>query len=137
MKLWDKGFKVDKAIEAFTIGNDNVLDLELAPYDVLGTMAHITMLAEVGLLEKKELPKLKKELKKIYITALKGLFTIEPGVEDVHSQVEMLLTKAMGDAGKKVHAARSRNDQVLVDLKLFLRAEIIALSCMVAPKPLK
>ena len=73
MKLWDKGFKVDKAIEAFTIGNDNVLDLELAPFDVLGTMAHITMLAEVGLLEKKELPKLKRELKKIYISALKGL----------------------------------------------------------------
>ncbi len=130
MKLWDKGFKVDKAIEAFTIGNDNVLDLELAPYDVLGTMAHITMLAEVGLLEKKELPKLKKELKKIYITALKGLFTIEPGVEDVHSQVEMLLTKAMGDAGKKVHAARSRNDQVLVDLKLYGRAKTIEIATL-------
>ena len=87
MKLWDKGFNVNKAIEAFTIGNDNVLDLELAPYDVLGTMAHITMLAEVGLLEKKELPKLKKELKKIYITALKGMFTIEPVVEDVNKKV--------------------------------------------------
>ncbi|MFZ9847346.1 MAG: argininosuccinate lyase [Flavobacteriales bacterium] len=130
MKLWDKGFKVDKAIEAFTIGNDNVLDLELAPFDVLGTMAHITMLAEVGLLEKKELPKLKKELKKIYISALKGLFTIEPGVEDVHSQVEMLLTKAIGDAGKKVHAARSRNDQVLVDLKLYGRAKTIEIATL-------
>lgn len=130
MKLWDKGFKVDKAIEAFTIGNDNVLDLELAPFDVLGTMAHITMLAEVGLLEKKELPKLKKELKKIYISALKGLFTIEAGVEDVHSQVEMLLTKALGDAGKKVHSARSRNDQVLVDLKLYGRAKTIEIATL-------
>ncbi len=130
MKLWDKGFKVDKAIEAFTIGNDNVLDLELAPFDVLGTMAHITMLAEVGLLEKKELPKLKRELKKIYISALKGLFTIEPGVEDVHSQVEMLLTKSLGDAGKKVHAARSRNDQVLVDLKLYGRAKTIEIATL-------
>lgn len=130
MKLWDKGFKVDKAIEAFTIGNDNLLDLELAPFDVLGTMAHITMLAEVGLLEKKELPKLKKELKKIYISALKGLFTIESGVEDVHSQVEMLLTKALGDAGKKVHSARSRNDQVLVDLKLYGRAKTIEIATL-------
>ena len=123
MKLWDKGFNVNKAIEAFTIGNDNVLDLELAPFDVLGTMAHVTMLCEVGLLEKKELPKLKKELKKIYQSALAGKFVIEPGVEDVHSQVEMLLTETLGDIGKKVHSARSRNDQVLVDLKLYGRAK--------------
>jgi argininosuccinate lyase len=128
MKLWDKGFNVNKAIEAFTIGNDNVLDLELAPFDVLGTMAHITMLSEVGLLEKKELPKLLKELKKIYASALKGEFKIDAGVEDVHSQVEMMLTKAIGDAGKKVHAARSRNDQVLVDLKLYGRAKTIEIA---------
>lgn len=128
MKLWDKGFNVNKAIEDFTVGNDTELDMYLAPYDVLGNIAHVTMLTEVGLLEKEELPALKKELSAIYKTTKDGSFKIENGMEDVHSQVESLLTEKLGDVGKKVHSARSRNDQVLVDLKLYGRNELLEIS---------
>jgi len=128
MKLWDKGFNVNKAIEDFTVGNDTELDMYLAPYDVLGNIAHVTMLTEVGLLEKEELPALKKELAAIYKTTQDGSFKIEDGMEDVHSQVESLLTEKLGDVGKKVHSARSRNDQVLVDLKLYGRNELLEIS---------
>lgn len=124
MKLWDKGIEVNKAIEAFTVGRDRDMDLYLAGYDVLGTMAHITMLESIGLIEKQELPVLLQELKGIYQQVKEGNFVIEPDVEDVHSQVELMLTRKLGDMGKKVHSGRSRNDQVLVDCKLFLRNEI-------------
>ena len=124
MKLWDKGFAVDEKIDRFTVGKDRELDLYLAPYDVLGTMAHITMLESVGLLEKAELDALLPELKAIYKQACEGSFVIEDDIEDVHSQVELMLTRKLGDLGKKVHTGRSRNDQVMVDLKLFARAEI-------------
>lgn len=120
-KLWEKNFEVNKEIERFTVGRDRELDLYLAKYDVLGSMAHITMLESIGLLGKDELPVLLEELKKIYAMCEKGDFVIEEGVEDVHSQVELMLTRALGDMGKKIHSGRSRNDQVLVDLKLFTR----------------
>ena len=123
-KLWDKGFSIDAKIEKFTVGHDREMDLYLAPFDVLGTMAHITMLEKVGLLGSDELPVLLAELRKIYREAAEGRFTIDPDVEDVHSQVEFLLTRALGDLGKKVHTGRSRNDQVMVDVKLFSRARI-------------
>ncbi len=131
MKLWDKGFNVDKAIENFTIGNDSELDLHLAPFDILGNIAHITMLTEVGLLSKSELPTLKKELATIYKSIQEGSFEIEKGMEDVHSQVESILTAKLGDIGKKIHSARSRNDQVLVDLKLYGRNELLEISHLV------
>ena len=115
---------MDAQIERFTVGKDRELDVVLAPYDVLGTMAHITMLQEVGLLEKSELDALLPELKKIYQSAVDGSFVIEEGVEDVHSQVELMLTRKLGAVGKKVHTGRSRNDQVLVDLKLYSRGQI-------------
>lgn len=124
MKLWDKGYSVNKKIEAFTIGRDRELDVELAPFDILGTLAHTTMLTEVGLLSKEELDILKPELQNLFHIALVGNFTIEEGVEDVHSQVELMLTRKLGDVGKKVHSGRSRNDQVLLDLKLFARQRI-------------
>lgn len=123
-KLWDKGFSVDEKIEKFTVGKDRVLDIFLAPYDIEGTMAHITMLESVGLLAKDELDPLLKELESLHEMALRGEFVIEDGVEDVHSQVEFILTKKLGEMGKKVHTGRSRNDQVLVDMKLYARAEI-------------
>ncbi|MBR3441524.1 MAG: argininosuccinate lyase [Bacteroidales bacterium] len=123
-KLWDKGYDEDARIDAFTVGHDRELDLELAPFDILGTMAHITMLESVGLLPKADLERLLPELRSLYSLASEGKFEIEPDVEDVHSQVELLLTRALGDIGKKVHTGRSRNDQVLVDLKLFTRARI-------------
>ena len=123
-KLWEKGIETDAFIEAFTVGRDREFDLELAKYDVQGTKAHITMLEKVGLLEKDELGILLKELDAILEVIEAGDFVIEEGVEDVHSQVEMLLVEKLGDVGKKVHSGRSRNDQVLVDLKLFFRAEI-------------
>lgn len=123
-KLWDKGFKVNEKIERFTVGKDRELDLFLAPYDILGTMAHITMLQSVGLMEKEELDALLAELKNIYKEACKGNFVIDEGVEDVHSQVELMLTAKLGDTGKKVHTGRSRNDQVMLDVKLFTRARI-------------
>ncbi|MCD8471885.1 MAG: argininosuccinate lyase [Parabacteroides chartae] len=123
-KLWEKNVKVDQQVEAFTVGKDREMDLYLAKYDVLGSMAHITMLESIGLLAKEELPVLLAELKNIYTIADKGQFVIEEGVEDVHSQVELMLTRKLGDMGKKIHSGRSRNDQVLVDLKLFTRAQI-------------
>ncbi len=124
MKLWDKGTPVNKAIEDFTVGKDRELDLYLAQYDILGSMAHVTMLESVGLIKKDELPVLLGKLKELYSEAAKGNFKIEEGVEDVHSQVEFLLTKELGDLGKKIHSGRSRNDQVLLDLKLFTRDAI-------------
>lgn len=120
-KLWEKNFEVNKEIERFTVGRDRELDLYLTKYDVLGSMAHITMLESIGLLGKDELPVLLEELKKIYAMCEQGDFVIEEGVEDVHSQVELMLTRELGDMGKKIHSGRSRNDQVLVDLKLFTR----------------
>ncbi|MFT3679269.1 MAG: argininosuccinate lyase [Ferruginibacter sp.] len=123
MKLWQKDKTALKEVEKFTVGNDRELDLHLATFDVLGSIAHVTMLASVGLLEKEEKDLLVKELQHIY----KGIdekFKLEEGVEDIHSQVELMLTQKLGDVGKKIHSARSRNDQVLVDLKLFLRSEI-------------
>jgi argininosuccinate lyase len=123
-KLWDKGFAQDHRIDTFTVGRDRELDLYLAPYDIMGTMAHITMLESVGLLESQHLEPLLSELKELYADAMEGKFVIEDDVEDVHSQVELMLTRRLGDIGKMVHTGRSRNDQVLVDLKLFARAEI-------------
>ena len=126
-KLWDKGKHVDKDIEKYTVGKDREMDLYLAKADVAGSMAHITMLESVGLLEKSELDVLLKELRSIYETAERGEFVIEEGVEDVHSQVELMLTRKLGDVGKKIHSGRSRNDQVLVDLKIFTRTKIYEL----------
>lgn len=124
MKLWDKGFEPDKMIEEFTVGNDRLLDLRLARYDVEGSMAHIRMLESIGLLQADELEKLLAALADIREAIDRGEFTIEEGVEDVHSQVEFMLTERLGDLGKKIHSGRSRNDQVLVDLKLFMRDEL-------------
>ena len=124
MKLWDKGFEPDKMIEEFTVGNDRQLDLRLARYDVEGSMAHIRMLESIGLLQADELEKLLAALADIREAIDRGEFTIEEGVEDVHSQVEFMLTARLGDLGKKIHSGRSRNDQVLVDLKLFMRDEL-------------
>lgn len=124
MKLWSKGFEPDKMIERFTVGNDRELDLRLARYDVQGSMAHIRMLESIGLLGKDELDKLLKALGEIAEVIERGEFVIEDGVEDVHSEVEFMLTARLGDIGKKIHSGRSRNDQVLVDLKLFMRDEI-------------
>ena len=124
MKLWEKNFEINKEIERFTVGRDREMDLYLAKYDVLGSMAHITMLESIGLLKTDELKPLLAELKNIYKLADNGEFVIEDGVEDVHSQVEMMLTEKLGDLGKKIHSGRSRNDQVLVDLKLFTRHEL-------------
>lgn len=123
-KLWEKNVQVNERIDEFTVGKDRQMDLYLAKYDVLGSMAHITMLQSIGLLEEDELHVLLKELKKIYISADKGEFVIEDGVEDVHSQVELMLTRKLGDIGKKIHSGRSRNDQVLLDLKLFTRTQL-------------
>ena len=122
--LWDKGKTTNEDIVRFTVGRDRELDLYLAKHDVLGSMAHITMLESIGLIGKDELPVLLKELKGIYEIAEKGEFVIEDGVEDVHSQVELMLTRKLGDLGKKIHSGRSRNDQVLLDMKLYTRAEI-------------
>lgn len=125
MKLWNKGFEPDKAIERYTVGNDRVLDLRLAQYDIEGSMAHIRMLETIGLLESNELEQLLAALSKLLEQAKQGNFVIEEGVEDVHSQVELMLTRKLGDVGKKIHSGRSRNDQVLVDLKLFMRDELL------------
>ncbi len=124
MKLWQKDKEVEKSVEKFTVGNDRELDLQLAGFDVLGSLAHTKMLESIGLLSMQELRLIQKELKTIYGEIEQGTFTIQPGVEDVHSQVELLLTRRIGEAGKKIHSGRSRNDQVLVDLKLFFRSEI-------------
>ena len=123
-KLWEKNFEINQEIERFTVGKDREMDLYLAKYDVLGSMAHITMLQSIGLLQANELELLLDELKNIYQTCEQGDFIIEDGVEDVHSQVELMLTRKLGDMGKKIHSGRSRNDQVLVDLKLFTRAKL-------------
>ena len=123
MKLWDKGTDVNKAIEKFTVGRDRELDMLLAPYDVLGSLAHIAMLNKVGLLGDSDYQTVRSGLIKIYNEITEGNFTIEPDIEDVHSQVEHLLTQRHGEAGKKIHSARSRNDQVLLDIKLYSRAK--------------
>jgi len=120
-KLWQKKIETDAFIEQFTTGNDPMFDLELAPFDVLGSLAHIQMLNSVGLLKDEEYKILAKNLRDIYKTIASGNFKIEDGIEDVHSQIELQLTQKLGDIGKRIHAARSRNDQVLVDLKLFYR----------------
>ena len=123
-KLWEKNYEINHEIERFTVGRDREMDLYLAKYDVLGSMAHITMLESIGLLEKEELKPLLDELKNIYELCEKGEFVIEDGIEDVHSQVELMLTRKLGDMGKKIHSGRSRNDQVLVDLKLVTRHQL-------------
>ena len=128
MKLWQKNTSTDKSIEQFTVGLDREMDLRLAPFDILGSLAHIQMLSEVGLLETLEYQSLSAVLKKQYAHAAAGDFRIDEGIEDVHSQVEYLLTQELGDMGKRIHSARSRNDQVLVDLKLYFRAEIQAIT---------
>lgn len=124
MKLWQKKTESLKEVETFTVGKDRELDMFLAPFDVLGSLAHIQMLESVGLLTNEELDELKRALKNIYKDISSGNFSLEEGVEDIHSQVEFILTQKLGDAGKKIHSARSRNDQVILDLKLFLRNEI-------------
>jgi len=130
-KLWQKNSNVSALVEKFTIGNDQAMDTYLAPYDVLGSIAHTTMLSEVGLLTAQEQKLIKKALVEIYQKIQTGAFKLAPGVEDIHSQIELSLTESLGDIGKKIHSARSRNDQVLVDIKLFLRAELISLSAAV------
>ncbi|MFD0699882.1 argininosuccinate lyase [Myroides pelagicus] len=124
MKLWQKNTTVDQSVDTFTVGQDRVLDMNLAAFDVMGSLAHTQMLESIGLLESEDLVVIQKELKQIYQEVLAGQFTIEDDVEDIHSQVELLLTRRIGDAGKKIHSGRSRNDQVLVDLKLYFRHEI-------------
>lgn len=123
-KLWDKGFEPDRMIEEYTVGQDRELDLQLARYDVEGSLAHIAMLEKIGLLTREELESLTAGLQQIAAQIEAGNFEIEPDIEDVHSEVELLLTRRLGDVGKKIHSGRSRNDQVLVDLKLFLRDEL-------------
>lgn len=123
-KLWDKNQELDNDIERYTVGRDRDMDLYLAKADIIGSMAHVTMLASVGLIEKDELSPLLRELRILYDLASSGQFVIEPDVEDVHSQVEIMLTRRLGDLGKKIHSGRSRNDQVLVDLKIFTRWRI-------------
>lgn len=123
-KLWEKNVQVNEEIDRFTVGRDREMDIYLAKYDVLGSMAHITMLESIGLLTKEELHDLITELRHIYTIAEEGKFVIEDGVEDVHSQVELILTRKLGDIGKKIHSGRSRNDQVLLDLKLFTREQL-------------
>jgi len=122
--IWYKGTDVHDAVECFTVGRDREMDLYLAPFDVMGTMAHIRMLQSIGLLTSEELPALEAELRMIYRRITDNGFCVEDGVEDVHSQVELMLTRSLGDAGKKVHSGRSRNDQVLVDIKMFVRKKI-------------
>ncbi|WP_270089406.1 argininosuccinate lyase [Sphingobacterium sp. SYP-B4668] len=124
MKIWQKNIDVDSFVESFTVGNDRVMDLQLAAADVLGSLAHTKMLNSISLLSDEDLEVVQMELKNIYSEVMNGQFQIEDSVEDVHSQVEMMLTQRVGDAGKKIHSGRSRNDQVLVDLKLYFRSEI-------------
>jgi len=123
-KIWQKSVTVNELVESFTVGRDREFDLEMAAFDVLGSLAHTQMLECIGLMSAEDLHLVQKELKNIYKDIEKGAFTIQPEVEDVHSQVEMLLTQRIGDAGKKIHSGRSRNDQVLVDLKLFFRHQL-------------
>ena len=128
MKLWDKGFSTDKKIDLFTVGNDRELDLVLAKYDVIGSLAHAKMLYKIGLLSKEEIDAVEKELGLISERIEKGDFIIENDFEDVHSKIEYLLTQKLGDTGKKIHTARSRNDQVLVDVNLYVRDECYSVS---------
>jgi len=123
-KIWQKSVTVNELVENFTVGRDTEFDSQMAAFDVLGSLAHTQMLETIGLMSREDLKLVQRELKAIYADIEKGSFAIEPGVEDVHSQVEMLLTQRIGDAGKKIHSGRSRNDQVLVDLKLFFRSEL-------------
>jgi argininosuccinate lyase len=124
MKLWDKGAEINKLIESFTIGRDTEMDLFLAEFDVIGSLAHIKMIESIGLISDTELLSLTEELRNIYQEIKREKFVIEAGSEDVHSQVELMLTRKLGDAGKKIHSGRSRNDQVLLDLKLFTRHQL-------------
>jgi argininosuccinate lyase len=123
-KIWQKSVTVNELVENFTVGRDTEFDHQMAAFDVLGSLAHTQMLKSIGLMNADEQLLIKRELKKIYTDIKKGNFTIDPGIEDVHSQIELLLTQRIGDAGKKIHSGRSRNDQVLVDLKLFFRDEL-------------
>ena len=123
-KLWEKDYDLDQRIADFTVGRDRELDLELAPFDIQGSLAHVQMLSEVGLLDAGAARRCKEKLEELHVVALAGDFVIEDGVEDIHSQVELLLTRALGDDGKKIHSGRSRNDQVLVDLRLYFRHRI-------------
>lgn len=124
MKLWDKGIEVNKIIEKFTVGKDRELDMFLAEHDIVGSLAHCIMLESIGLLTSSELKEIKNELLSVYQLNKEGKLSIEEGVEDIHSQIELLLTQKLGDTGKKIHNGRSRNDQVLLDIKLFVRAQI-------------
>ena len=124
MKLWQKNTDANQAVDRFTVGHDREMDLFLAEADVLGSLAHTRMLNSIGLLGDEDLQAVQRELKKIHADIVAGRFTIDEGIEDVHSQVEFLLTERIGDAGKKIHSGRSRNDQVLVDLRIFLRRQI-------------
>lgn len=131
MKLWDKGFSTDKKIDLFTVGNDRELDLVLAKYDIIGSLAHAKMLHKIGLLSKEEIEAIDKELKSISKLVEAGEFTIESDFEDVHSKIEFMLTEKLGDTGKKIHTARSRNDQVLVDVHLYVKDELDVIKDMV------
>ncbi len=138
MKLWQKdtppaGGDGGKEVETFTVGKDREMDLYLAAFDVIGSLAHTRMLESVGLLSKEELSQLQKELKNIYRQIQQGEFKLQDDVEDIHSQVELLLTQKLGDSGKKIHSARSRNDQVLTDIKLFLRSELEEMVTAIQP----
>ncbi|MGB5357783.1 MAG: lyase family protein, partial [Eudoraea sp.] len=131
MKLWDKGFSTDKKIDHFTVGNDRELDLSLAKHDIQASLAHAKMLEKIGILTKQECDVLAEELENIGVSIKKGEFTIENEFEDVHSKIEFLLTEKLGDIGKKIHTARSRNDQVLVAMQLYLREELNDIKSMV------
>ncbi|MFA6260550.1 MAG: argininosuccinate lyase [Bacteroidia bacterium] len=129
MKLWNKtGTHTEKIIEAFTVGNDKSFDLYLAPFDIQGSQAHVQMLNRIGLLTNEELSDIQHALEEIKITVINGQFAIEEGIEDIHSQIELILTRKLGETGKKIHSGRSRNDQVLVDIKLFLKHELKVIS---------
>jgi len=130
MKLWDKGYSTDEKVDIFTVGNDRELDLVLAKYDVIGSLAHAKMLFKIGLLDANEVGSIERELNSILVTIDKGDFIIEDSFEDVHSKIEFLLTEKLGDTGKKIHTARSRNDQVLVDMHLYLKDELVAIKGM-------
>lgn len=132
-KLWQKEYNLDAMVETFTVGEDRKLDMNLAPYDVIGSLAHIKMLHSINLLSAKELKVLEKGLKEIYNQIQSGSYKILAGVEDIHSQIELDLTRRLGDVGKKIHTGRSRNDQVLLDLKLYIRAQIVALNQLIEP----
>jgi len=131
-KLWEKNYQVEQDIDRFTVGRDREMDLYLVPFDVLGSMAHVTMLETIGLIGHDELPRLLSALRDIYGEWQRGEFVIEEGIEDVHSEVELLLTRRLGDLGKKIHSGRSRNDQVLLDLKLFMRHELKEITLLVS-----